>query len=258
MGAGCRKTRKGAMGSRLASAGAPGATMGYGRHVGLAIIMLLASAACSTAKASLVSTTGSAPQTSASDPVTYTARNGVRGMKVTVPSAGWTVYEDHPGEFTLSAADRFRDTKIHFRLDPLAFSTKAEPIPGVGGTPNALIAWLRHHPDLVVSPPRPVTIAGHVAGMSVDVGLSEKAVSMYPGCELCVDFLYFQGGNIGGYGIAGKEVLGLYLATLKNGGEPHTLEVDVDAPDAATLHAVTPIAEHIIASVVLPATVSAG
>src|SRR5262249_51874405 len=159
--------------------------------------------ACSTRTTTSGSAFVSSSQTlSASDPVTYVAKVFMRGMKVTVPSAdpsaGWTVYEDHPGEFNLVAPDRFRRTHIHFLQDPLASSTHDKPIPGVGQTPTALIAWLRQNPDLVESAPRPATIAGHVQGVSVDVGVSKKAPSTNPECGgPCLDWLVFQGRNYG-------------------------------------------------------------
>ncbi len=56
-----------------------------------------------------------------SGPVTYTAKVFMPGMKVTVPTSGWTVYEDHPGEFNLaSPPGKMAGTNIHFWLDPYA------------------------------------------------------------------------------------------------------------------------------------------
>ena len=53
-------------------------------------------------------------------PVTYTARVFMRGMKVTLPNAGWTVSEDAPGELKLAAPPpgQMHETNIGFWLDP--------------------------------------------------------------------------------------------------------------------------------------------
>jgi hypothetical protein len=66
------------------------------------------------------------------------------GMKVTVPASGWTVYEDHPGEFNLaSPGGKMAGTNIHFWLDPYASTPHDRPIRTAGRTPAALIRWLR-------------------------------------------------------------------------------------------------------------------
>src|SRR2546426_6139187 len=54
---------------------------------------------------------------SASAQVTYTTQVFMAGMKVTFPSDGWSVYEDHPGEFNLAAPSP-AEANIHFWLDP--------------------------------------------------------------------------------------------------------------------------------------------
>ena len=48
----------------------------------------------------------SSATSSSPGPVTYTAQVFMPGMKVTVPTSGWTVYEDHPGEFNLASPRR--------------------------------------------------------------------------------------------------------------------------------------------------------
>ena len=67
-----------------------------------------------------------------SGPVTHTAQVFMPGMKVTVPTSGWTVYEDHPGEFNLaSPPGTTAGTNIHFWLDPRASTPHDRPIPTV-------------------------------------------------------------------------------------------------------------------------------
>ena len=68
-------------------------------------------------------------------------------MKVTVPDDQWTVYEDVPDEFTLSAPNgRLRGTIVGFWRDPQASTPRDVPVRLMGRTPSALVAWLRHDP----------------------------------------------------------------------------------------------------------------
>jgi len=231
------------------------------RTIGVYLTALVAvSCGSASGAAGLPSTTQSVLP---SGPVTYTAQVFMPGMKVTVPSAdrstGWTLYEDHPGEFTLAAPDRLRDGVIHFWLDPIASSVHDKPIPGVGHTPAALVDWLRHDPDLVVSPPRPAMIAGEIKGTRVDIRISPKVHNYNTtGCDggPCFDWLTFRGRNHPDANGGGFDRL--YLATLRSGEKSHVLAIHVNAPDAKTLAGMIPIAAHIVANVVLPATVSAG
>src|SRR5215212_5573125 len=68
--------------------------------------------------------------------VTYTAQVFMRGMKVSLPSASWTVTEDAPGELKLAApAGPMNGTVIGFWLDPLAAKPPGVVLPRVGRTP---------------------------------------------------------------------------------------------------------------------------
>lgn len=52
--------------------------------------------------------------------ITYTAKNWLAGLKVVVPNAGWTIYEDRAGEFSLKTPPALGDGYLHFWLDPHA------------------------------------------------------------------------------------------------------------------------------------------
>jgi hypothetical protein len=196
---------------------------------------------------------------SSSGPVTYTARVFMPGMKVTVPASGWTVYEDHPGEFNLASPDgEMAGTNIHFWLDPYASTPHDRPIRTAGRTPAALIRWLRGNPNFVVSAPLSRRIGHGTGAASVDLDVSATAPRSDPGCPgPCL--VYFVWPHFGfDYGTGRGEPIRLYFASLGTGTKAHTLVISIDTPDTQTFSAVIPTAEKIIDSVQLPATVSAG
>ena len=202
----------------------------------------------------------SSPATSnLSGPVTHTAQVFMPGMKVTVPTSGWTVYEDHPGEFNLaSLSGKTAGTSIHFWLDPYASTPHDAPIRTAGRTPAALIGWLRSNRDLVVSAPVSQRIAHGIEAARVDLDVSATAPRSDPGCPgPCL--AYFVWPRFGfDYGTARGEPIRLYFASLGTGTNTHTFVISVDAPNAKTFSAVIPAAGKIIDSVRLPAIVSAG
>lgn len=81
-------------------------------------------------------------------------------MKVRLPSAGWKVSEDAPGELKLAApSSAMGGTEIHFWLDPRASAAHGVVLPHVGRTPAALIERLRGNSSFVVSAPATRRIA---------------------------------------------------------------------------------------------------
>ncbi|HSS90024.1 MAG TPA: hypothetical protein VLL69_11945 [Streptosporangiaceae bacterium] len=181
------------------------------------------------------------------------------GMKVTVPASGWTVYEDHPGEFNLaSPPGQVAGTNIHFWLDPYASTPHDRPIRAAGRTPAALIGWLRSNPDFIVSAPVSQRIAHGIRAASVDLDVSAAAPRSDPSCPgPCLAWLVWPRFGFD-YGTGRGEPIRLVFATLGTGTKTHTFVISVDAPDAKTFSAVIPTAEKIIDSVSLPETVSAG
>ena len=66
--------------------------------------------------------------------VTYTAKLFMPGMRVMVPNAGWTLFEDRPGEFNLQApAGATRGSHIRFLLDPRASAPLTVPLRASAG-----------------------------------------------------------------------------------------------------------------------------
>jgi hypothetical protein len=181
------------------------------------------------------------------------------GMKVTVPSSGWTVFEDHPGEFNLaSPPGKMAGTNIHFWLDPYASTPHDKPIRTVDRTPAALIGWLRSNPNFVVSAPVSQRIAHGIKAASVGLDVSTTAPRSDPSCPgPCL--VYFVWPRYGfDYGTARGEPIRLAFASLGTGTKAHTFVISIDTSNAETFSAVIPTAEKIIDSVELPATVSVG
>jgi hypothetical protein len=212
--------------------------------------------------ATLVAAAIATPAFSAtSGSVTYTARVFMKGMQATVPTTGWKIHEDHPGEFNLASPSGAQEgTNIHFWLDPIASTPKTDvPLTGVGRTVSALLAWLRHTPDFAVSTPVTRRIAGTLSTKSVDLDLSTTAPQEDPGCPgPCRDYFAFKGpGYSFPYGTARGEIVRLYFATLGTGQAAHVLLIAVDTPSPKAFKAITPTAENILRTIKLPAKVSA-
>jgi hypothetical protein len=195
-------------------------------------------------------------------PVTYKAQVFMRGMRVTVPGAGWTVYEDHPGEFNLAdESGAANGTHIHFWLDPYAVTPHDIRVRGVGRTPTALIAWLSSDHYLVVTAPTKVVLARGLATTSVDLDVAAAAPRSDPSCPgPCLDYFNFSGPNYEfGFGTGRGNPVRLYFATLRGAnGTSHTFTIAIETPSARAFAAVLPVARKILASVRLPAKLTAG
>ena len=70
----------------------------------------------------------SSPSPSDVGPFVYTAQVFMAGMQVIVPSSHWSIHEDHPGEFNLSAPSP-AIANIHFWLDPYPSLKNDKPHP---------------------------------------------------------------------------------------------------------------------------------
>ena len=194
--------------------------------------------------------------------VTYTARVFMRGMKVSLPSAGWTVSEDAPGELKLAAPSGPMDgVAIGFWLDPRASAAHGVVLPHVGRTPAALIQWLRGNSNFVVSPPATPRIAHGLLAKRVNLDLSATAPREDRSCPgPCLTYFVIRGpGYKHEFGTGRGEPIRFYFATLRRGGKrAHTFVIYVDAPSVKAFRGVIPAAEKIVAGVRLPRKVSAG
>lgn len=188
------------------------------------------------------------------EPVTYTARHWLPGLKVVAPNSGWTIYEDQPGEFSLKAPSRLGESYIHFWLDPRASGALGAPLAKpVGRSPSALIKWLRSDHNLVVSPPTRRVIARNLATSSVKLDLSARAPREDPTCTApCLTYFVFRGpGYNFPFGTARGELVKLYLGTVRRNGQIHTLEILVSAP-AKSFTQLTAVTDEMLAKTRLP------
>ncbi len=95
----------------------------------------------------------------------------------TVP-AGWTNFEDTPGNFllvprrgNLPGVNAGTSDFIGIYASVAAEVTSCTPeqqVPGVGFGPRAIAGWIGRQPGLRSTPPRPVTVGG-LAGVVVDI-----------------------------------------------------------------------------------------
>ena len=192
--------------------------------------------------------------------ITYTAKHWLTGLKVVVPNAGWTIYEDQAGEFSLKTPAALGDGYLHFWLDPHASGLLGAPLSkSVGGSPSALIEWLRSNPNLLVSSPRPRRVAGTTNWKSVKLDLSRRAPKEDPSCTVpCLTYFVFRGSGYDfPFGTARGELVRLYLRTVRRSGHPHTMAILISGP-ARTFASIDRIASAILAKTQLPPYLKTG
>jgi hypothetical protein len=100
------------------------------------------------------------------EPGTYTTVSFSPAITYTVP-AGWTNGEDLPGNFLLQLEDDPRYVGI-YRDANAPYRCEEHPDPDVSQTVSDYTRWLRRHPLLHVSRPRPVSVGG-LHGVAMDI-----------------------------------------------------------------------------------------
>jgi hypothetical protein len=98
-------------------------------------------------------------------------------LSYTVP-AGWTNFEDLPGNFWLFQQQDSQDGEvggsylgIYQNVRAAAINCEEDAQKGVGTTPKDLVAWYQSLPGLTVSEPKPVTVGG-LDGLQIDLTLN--------------------------------------------------------------------------------------
>jgi hypothetical protein len=191
-------------------------------------------------------------------------------MRVNLPSGGWRSSQDSTDEFKLyppgyPAHDA--SPSIRFWIDPSASTPCSDKVLPVDmTTPARAVHGLRRNKDLIVSSPRRTTIAGHLPGLRVDLGVSRTAPRCSPSCPgPCLDYLLFFGGAFAttdlapGHTPGATEVFGsgagdpvrLYFATV--GPPSHVLTVGVEAGNSHEAAKVDAAAAVLLARLRLPA-----
>jgi hypothetical protein len=113
------------------------------------------------------------------EPGTYTTVSFSPAITYTVP-AGWTNGEDLPGNFLLQLEDDIRYIGI-FRDANAPYKCEEHPDPDVSQTVSDYTRWLRRHPLLHVTKPRPVALGG-LHGVVMDI--SKAPGTEGKGCAL--------------------------------------------------------------------------
>ncbi len=97
-------------------------------------------------------------------------------LTYTVP-AGWTNFEDLPGNFVLFQQEDLQDGVVGGSYLGIWQNVRAAAIncdeawqTGVGTTPKDLVAWYQSVPGLIVSTPKPVTVGG-LGGLQIDLSV---------------------------------------------------------------------------------------
>jgi hypothetical protein len=182
------------------------------------------------------------------------------GLGVTAPS-GWSTTENTPSELNL-VPPRPPNVALKFWLDMVTVKSSGPGrgttvLKNVGGTSDALIAWLTHdHDFFIVSKPARVVFGRGITMIAFTVGVSCCANYGDPGCPAnprCADlFTSSYWGSRASYGIGGNGEVCLYLGTIEISGKHHTFLVAVDAGNRADLLRLENAATSILKSVRLP------
>lgn len=210
----------------------------------LAVAMALSVAACGGTAAPPASSGAAA---SPLDAGTYTSTAFQPAVTFTVPG-GWEKASDSATYLQLRPVGS-DVAGIHFFRDAVAASQDAScptaAQPGVGGTSNELVAWIRSLKGLVVSSPAMVTVGG-LRGVSLDIGIASGWTESCPFANglPTVPLLVGKTNDLR-WVMAGNERLRLYLLDLPGGG---TVIVDIDAFDGTLIEGLLSAAAPIVKS----------
>jgi hypothetical protein len=205
------------------------------------------------ASVSASSTATDTTSSSEGDALTYTTNEFLDGEMRLAFEDGWSVTEDSPGHLA-AAEDEDPEYRVMFSLDPYPMK-RGRRVRGVSATADSLFGWLSANPDIRVSPKPEASIGGDLPATVADVSISGKAVSDDPTCpdDVCVNFLAFPPSGEG-YGLAGDDVIRLYLADIHYNGRKHVLAVTMEGRDRRDLNAFVGPAKRVVATAELPAT----
>lgn len=187
-----------------------------------------------TTTSGAVSTTVVAPTASpcgaSCPPGPFTTKHLTPALTITLPDGGWHIGEDGPGELKLDrVSDPLQELKF---LAPPTPVRGGEPVTGVDPTPEGLVTWLRSNPDLVVTAPASLVIAGRIEARWVDVSVAPTAKNDDPQCPdlPCVLFFKFDADMYHfDFALANHQTVRLLFApVVTKFGDARTLLIIVD------------------------------
>ncbi len=141
------------------------------------LLALAVTASGSAASTSITPTAAAAPTVACPNPHggsclgalapgAYTTQSFAPAITYTVP-AGWTNTEDSLGNFGLQLTGDFRYLGI-YRDANVPYKCEEYPDPDISQSVSDYTRWLRRHPLLHVTKPRPVTVGG-LHGVVMDI-----------------------------------------------------------------------------------------
>ncbi len=173
------------------------------------------------------------------------------GMEVRLDDDKWIVSADSPAHFAAAEEDD-PEYRVLFSLDAYPVEN-GQRVKGVPVTAEGLLNWLEANDSLHVASEPDGSIGGRVPAKVADISISSEAVNDDPGCpaEVCVNPIAFPPSDEV-YGLAGDDVIRLYLSDIEYGGNKHLLVVAIEGRDRRDLDAFVPPAEELIASIDAP------
>lgn len=178
----------------------------------------------------------------------YTTRYFLHGMRVTVPGSGWVSQQDSTTEFKLFPPGH-PNSRIAFWIDPRVTTPCTDVVlPVKIATPARAVRWLTTDKNFIISATGRTTIAGHLAALSVDYDVSQKAPKCDPHCPdvSCIDYFAFMGGPQpdatdlapthtpgikDGFGTGAHDPVRLYFAHIGPPSHSHLFMVGVETPN---------------------------
>src|SRR5215218_5812355 len=188
-------------------------------------------------------------------PGSYTTQYFFDGHLTVTFRKAWVSHEDTPIVFWEKP-----EVKQDGELEQVTFMEDIIPVEGktfelkhrakgVPITTAGWLHWLSNNPNLRVSDPKKATIGeDDLPAKAVDIGISDQAKNDdpgYPPCRkvTCQTLLTWPNAGENTFGIAGSEVIRLYLSDVKYGGKTHLFAIAINAQDPAALEAFAPAAE---------------
>lgn len=207
-------------------------------------------------------------------PGVYTTRGFLPGMRVSVPSSGWTSHQDSTTEFRLSAPGYPVDTQttpvIRFWIDPRVSTPCTDKVlPYKMTTPARAVHWLTTNKNFIVSNTGRTMIAGHIPALRIDYDVSPTAPKCDPHCPdvSCIDYFAFMGGPQpdatdlapthtpgikDGFGTGAHDPVRLYFAHIGPPSHSHLFMVGVETPNGNDLAGLRADAARMLAHLRLP------
>ncbi len=178
----------------------------------------------------------------------FTSHGFISGMSMTVED-GWFDTADYRDELQLERGSQV----LRFWKNAGAMSPDGALLEDIPTTPDGLTQWLVNNPNIDTSAPEQTTVGG-VPATTLTLTISPENVNVDPECppdvRSCLRFLSIARGH--DFAIGYGEAVRLYLLGIEREGNPETIVVSLDAPNAQELSQLTALVEPILDSLRFP------